>query len=340
MKIANIEVGKGKTVIIAEVGINHNGQLSLAKKLVDMAVDCGVDIVKFQKRDLNSLYRKDVLTDPNKEGQGLQFLIPLLKEVELKDEEYKELFEYCKEKKVTFLCTPWDFKSVDFLESLGVEAYKVASADMTNFPLLEYIASKNKPMIISTGMADLNEIDRTVSFLKTIKAEFVLMHCNSTYPAPFYDLNLKFIQVMKERYKVPVGYSGHERGILMSPIAVALGADIIERHITLDRTMPGPDHAASIEPQGFARMVMDIRNTESSLGNIKKFTVGEGVKREDLGKSIVAAVDIKVGDILSKQILTVKSPGRGLSPQRLPEIYGKKALNDIKADTNLKEGDF
>lgn len=340
MKLSNIELGKGRTVVIAEVGINHNGSISLAKKLVDVAVESGADIVKFQKRDLNSLYRHDVLEDPNIDGQGLQFLIPLLKEVELSENDFKELFAYCKEKKITFLCTPWDFKSVDFLESLGVEAYKVSSADMTNFPLIEYLASKKKPLIISTGMATMDEIDRTIDFLRKLNAEYCLMHCNSTYPAPFYDLNLKFIQVMKQRYRVPVGYSGHERGILMSPVAVALGADLIERHITLDRTMQGPDHAASVEPHGFARMVMDIRNTEMAIGAVKKFTVGEGVKRQEIGKSIVAAVDIPKGTVIAKSMLTSKSPGKGMSPQKIPELIGKVAKVDIKADTNIKEADF
>ena len=342
IKIGDFEIGEGlPTKIIAEIGINHNGSLNIAKKLIDIAVNCGIDIVKFQKRDLSSLYRKDVLEDPNIEGQAFQILVPLLKKVELSEDQFKEIVSYCEQRKIMFLCTPWDKKSVDFLETLGVKAYKTASADMTNLELLEYIASKKKPMIVSTGMSHLEEIEKTVEFLKSLGAEFVLMHCNSTYPAPFRDLNLRFMKVLKEKFDVPVGYSGHERGVIMSTIAAAIGADLIERHFTLDRTMKGPDHAASLEPQGLARIVKYIKTAEIAMGSpIKKFTCGEGLMRESLAKSLVSAVDIKQGNTITKEMITVKGPGKGVSPQRRDELVGKVAKRNIPVDTNFLEEDF
>lgn len=342
IKIGNRIVGDGyPTLIIVEAGINHNGSLSMAKKMIDVAATCGADVIKFQKRDLNTLYRKDVLDDPNKEGQSFQYLLPLLKELELSEADYHELFDHCKKKGIMFLCTPWDKKSADFLESLGVEAYKIGSPDMTNLELLEYVARKGKPMIVSTGMSRFEEIETTVKFLNSIKAEFILMHCNSTYPCAFKDVNLRFINTLKEKFKVPVGYSGHERGIVISTVAVALGANAIERHFTLDRTMRGPDHAMSIEPQGLARMVKYIRTTEISLGDgKKKFTRGEGVEREVLSKSLVSTMDLKKGTILKKEMITAKSPGKGLSPQLMQELIGKRLKRDVKADTNFEKEDI
>lgn len=342
MKINNLIIGDDHpAVVIAEIGLNHNGSIKIAKQMIDIAVDCGANIVKFQKRDFKTLYREDVLDDPNKESQALQYLLPILRDIELSDDDYKQLVKYCEERDIIFMCTPWDKASVDFLEEIGVPAYKIGSPDMTNFELLEYVAKKGKPIIISTGMSHAEEIDKTYNFLKSLGAEFALLHCNSTYPAPFKDINLKFMQTMKSKYRVPIGYSGHERGVVIPVVAVALGANIIEKHFTLDRTMQGPDHAASIEPGGLARMIRDIRNVEAAMGEAKKkYTVGEGLQRETLSKSIVAAVDINEGDVIKKEMLCAKSPGKGLNPQMIPEIVGRLAAKNIKADNNLMKGDW
>jgi len=342
IKIGNKIIGDGHPVlIIAEAGINHNGSLNIAKKLVDVAAEAGADVIKFQKRDLNSLYQKKLVENPNLDSQGLETLINVLKKVELSDSEYKELVAYCKQKGIMFLCTPWDKKSVDFLEKLNVQAYKISSADMTNFPLLKYIASRKKPMIVSTGMSHFEEIKLTVDFLKKLNANFMLMHTNSTYPAAFKDLNLNFIKTLKNNFQVPVGYSGHERGLVISATAVSIGANAIERHITLDRTMQGPDHAASVEASGLARLVKYLRTAELALGDGKKhFTRGEGLQREILGKSLIAIKDIKKGETITDEMVDAKSPGRGISPQLISVLVGKKAKRDIKADEFFADSDL
>ncbi len=341
VKIGERLVGEGcPTFIIAEIGVNHNGQIDIVKKLIDVAVQGGADAVKFQRRSLNQIYQEEILKNPNLGEQSFQYLLPILKEFELSEQDYREIVRICREKNIIFLCTPWDTLSVDFLEDLEVPAYKVASADLTNFPLIEYIASKKKPMILSTGMSREDEINKTVNFLKERNAEFVLLHCNSTYPAPFKEIHLRYMEKLRE-FGVPVGYSGHERGIAISTAAVALGACVIERHITLDRTMRGPDHAASLEPPGFQKMVRDIRQLELALGvPKKKINQGEVLNRELLAKSLVAKVSIPKGTIISKEMITAKSPGKGISPQRLYELAGRTAARDIQMDENFIEEDF
>ncbi|NVM29091.1 MAG: N-acetylneuraminate synthase family protein [Candidatus Helarchaeota archaeon] len=341
LEINNKKIGVGyPAFIIAEAGINHNGSLRIAKKLIDIACDAGVDVVKFQKRTLSEVYKKDIIDNPNNSEQPFQYLIPILKKFELKDSEYNEITKYCKEKGIIFMCTPWDKKSVDFLEKLNVPAYKVSSADMTNFSLIKYIVSKKKPVILSTGMWSQSEIDKTVNFLNELKANFALLQCNSTYPAPFKHLNLRFMNTLK-KYGVPIGYSGHERGIAVSEAAVVAGACIIEKHFTLDRTMVGPDHAASLEPAGLIKLVRDIRNIELAMGYEKRYiTRGEIVNREVLAKSIVAGRDIKKGETFTEENLKTKSPGKGISPQRIYELIGKKAQRDIKEDEYILQRDF
>ena len=206
--------------IIAEIGVNHNGDLSLAKKLIDKAIEAGVDAVKFQKRNLESLYRKEALENPNSESQGFEILLAELKEIELSKEDYFDIVNYCKERKITFLCTPWDTTSVDFLEELGTSAYKIASGDMTNFPLIKYISKTGKPMIISTGMSKIEEIEKMVDFVKTLNAQFVLLHANSTYPSPIESLNVSLIPEYKKKFDVSIGFSDHEIGIIGRNIQV------------------------------------------------------------------------------------------------------------------------
>jgi len=327
--------------IIAEIGINHNGKIDIAKKLIDVAVKAGANAVKFQKRSLGELYREDVLNDPNIESQGFEILVDVLKEVEFSESEYNEIIQYCKDKQITFLCTPWDGKSVDFLEKFFVPAYKVASADMTNLPLLRHIALTNKPIIVSTGMSTMDEIEKTVSFLKKENCNFILLHCNSTYPSPIDSLNLNLIHMLSEKFQVPIGYSGHESGIISTLTAANMGAVLIERHITLDKTMEGIDQASSLEPSEFIQLVKYIREAELAKGiPEKRMTRGEILQREVLGKSIVCKTDIDIEEIFSENNLEVKGPAKGLSPQFYYDILGKKSMRKLKKGDYLQNDDI
>ncbi len=334
MRIGDHLIGDGHpSFIIAEIGVNHNGMVPLAFELIDMAIDSGVDAVKFQKRNLKNLYPKKMLENVNVGEKNMAYLLPILQQVELSDEDYYRIKDYCDKKGMTFICSPFDVDSADFLDELGVPAFKVASADLTNLPLLSHLVTKNKPMILSTGMSRMEEVEFTAKFLKERGAEFALLHCNSAYPAAFEDINLRFMERLR-KFDVPVGYSGHERGIAISTVAAAMNAHIIERHITLDRTMDGPDHAASLEPHGFKKMVRDIRQVEMALGTgeEKYMSRGEILNREVLAKSLVAAKDIQKGETIAADMITVKGPGQGLSPQRFDDLVGRTAIRDIAED--------
>lgn len=329
MKIANCEIGKGRTYVIAEIGNNHNGSLDRAFELIDLAVDAGADAVKFQMRHLDQVYRQRTL---RKDGEdlGTEYVLDLLRRFELTVEEHRQLADYCRTKAALYLCTPWDALSVDVLESFGVPAYKVASADLTNLPLLDHLAQTGKPLILSTGMSLPEEVKSTIAFLGERNVQFALLHCNSTYPAPLHDINLKWIESLRLIHPL-VGYSGHERGINVSLAAVALGAVIIERHFTLDRSMEGPDHAASLTPPEFKRMVDGIREIEAALGEgqTRDLSQGEMINRENLGKSLVAATDLPKGTKLDSSHIKVRSPGQGLSPQRYEELLGRTLQHDM-----------
>jgi sialic acid synthase SpsE/sugar phosphate isomerase/epimerase len=334
-------IGEGRPCfIIAEAGINHNGDLGMALKLVDMAADAGADAVKFQKRHLPSLYPKDLLKDANLAEWSFQYMLPVLEQVELTDDEFLAVKRHCDERGIRFMCTPWDVTTLDSLEMLGVELYKVASADITNLPLLDAIAETGKPMILSTGMATSPEIERTVAYLGEKGVDFALLHCVSTYPAPFENLNLRYMQRLRD-FGVPVGYSSHERGISVSVAALALGACIIEKHITLDRSLPGPDHAASVERPGIERLVRDIRNAELALGGgDKELSAMELQNRLVLRKSLVAARDLPKGSVLSADDVAVMGPGKGLSPQRADELVGLQLNRDVAAEAPFVESDL
>lgn len=342
IKIGDRLVGEDQpTYIIAEIGVNHNGILPLAIELIDAAVSVGADAVKFQKRNLEKLYAKKYLDDANSGEKTLRYLLPILQQVELPDEAFFEIVEYCREKGITFMCSAFDEESADFIDQLDVPAYKVASADMTNLPLLDHLVKKRKPLIISTGMSRMDEVEYSVNFLKSRQAEFALLHCNSTYPASFEDINLSFMERLKE-FNVPVSYSGHERGIAVSTVASAMGACIIERHITLDRTMDGPDHAASLEPHGFKKMVRDIRQVASAMGTgeEKFISRGEILNREVLGKSLMAAQRIEPGEKITSDRVVVKGPALGLSPQRYPDLIGRMAMRVIEKDEPFTDIDL
>ena len=322
-------IGSGTTFIIAEIGNNHNGSITRAKEMVDIAHETGVDCVKFQMRNLSEVYRKRAL-DNKGEDLGTEYILDLLNRFELTIDEHREIAEYCKSKNIFYLCTPWDSSSIDILETFGVPGYKVASADLTNMPLLEKLVSVKKPLILSTGMSKSDEIDFTVSFLNARKAEFVLLHCNSTYPAPIHDINLNFLHNLKELHPL-VGYSGHERGINVSLAAVALGASVVERHFTLDRDMEGPDHAASLTSDEFKKLVSGIREIESALGEQgeRKVSQGELINRENLAKSMVAAKPITAGTKIKSEHIKICSPGQGLSPQFYEKLVGVAIHRDM-----------
>jgi N-acetylneuraminate synthase len=334
-------IGEGQPCfVIAEAGVNHNGSLPMALKLVDAAADAGADTVKFQKRDLKSLYPPSLLQDPNSAEWALHYMLPILQQSDLSDDDFRRIKDHCVKRGIRFMCTPWDAVSLKLLEELGVEAYKVASADLVNPPLLAAVAATGKPMILSTGMATWHEIERAVEYLNKLEADFALLHCVSTYPAPFEALNLRFLERLKG-FGVPVGYSGHERGIAIPLVALTLGASIIEKHITLDRTLPGPDHPASLEPGGFQRLVRDVRNAERALGSYDKhLSAMEILNRQVLRKSIVAARDLPRGTTVTRDMTKVIGPGKGLTPQRLDELLGVTLERDVKAGEFFTEGDL
>lgn len=344
IKIRDKVIGKNiqdnyNCFIIAEAGVNHNGSIVLAKKLVDKAVEAGVDAVKFQTFKSEKLvtgyasmakYQKD-----NIGIEDSQF--NMLKKLELSYEEFTELKRYCDEKNIIFMSTPFDFESAKFLNSIGVEVFKISSGDLTNIPLLEYIAEFNKPIILSSGMAILGEVEDAIMAIRSKKLEDIaVLHCTSNYPAKISSVNLKAMNTIKSAFNVIVGYSDHTKGISIPIAAVALGAEIIEKHFTLDKEMEGPDHKASLDPKELKEMVKEIRNVELSLGNgIKTFTENEIDTMKVARKSIVAKNFIKKGELITKDDLDYKRPGDGLSPKYYKYIIGKKASKDISIDTQV-----
>src|SRR3989338_2718057 len=335
-------IGEGEPVfIIAEASINHNGSIKRARQLIKAAAATGADAVKFQKRNLEEVYQKKLLDNPNSAEQKYQYLIPLLKEFELPDEAFVELEKYAEELGIIFLVNGWDVKSVGWIEdNLHIPVHKVGSPDMTNDELLEVIAATKKPMIVSTGMSREEEIDHMVLLLQGLGTKFALMHKNNIYPAPFDEINLKFMDRLR-KYGLPVGYSGHERGIAVAIAAVARGAVIVERHLTVDRLLEGPDHKASLLPEEFKEMVTSIQQVEKSLGDgQKRFIRIEQMNREQLGKSIVAKTFISDGTVITRDMLMTRSPAKGLSPQRMEEVVGVIAPRDIPAGEALMEDDL
>ncbi|MES2686072.1 MAG: N-acetylneuraminate synthase family protein [Pseudomonadota bacterium] len=332
IRIANFEIGAGRAFVIAEIGNNHNGSFERAKQMIDLAVEMGADCAKFQLRKLDEVYRQRTL---RKDGEdlGTEYVLDLLRRFELSFEQHRELAAYCAGKGILYLCTPWDRHSVDMLEDLGVPAYKVASADLTNLPLLEKLCATGKPLILSTGMSVREEVQVTVDFLNKRKAAFVLLHCNSTYPAPLHDIHLRWIDKLKLIHPL-VGYSGHERGTAVTLAATALGACVIERHFTLDRGMEGPDHAASLEHAEFKRLIEGIREIEQALGDgrERRISQGEMINRENLGKSLVAARPLKKGTSIQPDDVQVRSPGQGLSPQSYEKLLGRMLQHDMDTE--------
>lgn len=327
--------------VIAEIGLNHNGDLSIAKQLVDAAVAAGADAVKFQKRKLSETYREEILSQPRHGEQGLQYIVPLLVEFELSDDDFRTLHDYARAKGITFMCTPWDLGSVDFLETLQLDGYKIGSPDMTNFPLIEHVAKTGKPLLLSTGMSTEDEIRRTIGFLETLGVPYALFHCVSTYPAAPEEINLRFLHTLHEWSGVPVGYSGHDVGTSISLAAVAMGARMLEKHLTLDRTMRGPDHKASLEPADFAAQVQMVREVELALGVPRRWlTRGETLNRRTLAKSLVAATPIAAGTVVERGMIASKSPGLGVSPQLIDRLVGRTLTRSLERDAPFIPADL
>ncbi|MBN8282123.1 N-acetylneuraminate synthase family protein [Zoogloea sp.] len=337
----NVIEAEGPAYLIAEIGNNHNGDITLAKRLVDLAVEAGADCVKFQMRDLGSLYKGGGGKDSSAD-LGAQYTIDLLNKFQLSNDELFEVFDHCKEKGLTPLCTPWDLNSLRALEEYGMEAYKVASADFTNHELLDALAATGKPLICSTGMCTESEIKASVAFLRSRGADFVLLHCNSTYPTPFKDVNLAYIKRLQEIAGGVVGYSGHERGISVPVAAVALGAKVIEKHFTVDKGMEGNDHKVSLLPDEFADMVRQIREVEEAMGGARErsLTQGEMINRETLAKSLVIACDAPSGTVITRDMVLVKSPGQGLQPMYLDQLVGLRTKRDFRAGEYFYESDL
>ena len=333
-------IGSGRTFVIAEIGNNHNGNFDLAVEMVNQAVDMGADCVKFQMRQLDQVYRKRSL-DQTGEDLGTEYIVELLNRFELSTDQHRQLVKYCSDAGIMYMCTPWDAVSAKILDSFGVPGFKVASADLTNTPLIQCLVAIGKPLILSTGMSTLSEVSKTVDLLRQAKAHFALLHCNSTYPAPFHDINLRWIRSLGKLHDY-IGYSGHERGIGVSIGAVALGACIVERHFTLDRSMEGPDHAASLTREEFSRLITGIREVEQALGtgDERVLSQGEMINRENLAKSLVASRSLKSGHILTTEDVSVRSPGQGLSPQRFDELVGKVLVRNIEKEEFFFEADL
>lgn len=336
-----MERRKGKSVmskifIIAEAGVNHNGNIETARKLVDVAVMAGADAVKFQTFKAESLVRRDARKadyqmETTDQGES-QF--DMLKKLELTLEMHEQLSEYCRQKEIMFLSAPFDIDSLHYLMELGVDIIKIPSGEITNYPLLREAGRTKKRIIISSGMSTLNEVKNAVKVLKDNgSSDVTVLHCNTEYPTPYDDVNLRAMYTLKEELGVPTGYSDHTQGIEVPIAAAALGAAVIEKHFTLDQNMEGPDHKASLEPDELEAMVRAIRNIENALGDGKK-EPSKSEKR-NLGivrKSIVAKHDIKAGELFTEENLTTKRPGNGICPMQWNQIIGQRAKRKFNAD--------
>lgn len=326
--------------VIAEIGNNHNGSLDLAKRMIDEAAKAGADCVKFQLRDMDSLYVE--AGNAVSEDLGSEYTLDLLKRFQLTPDEMFAALDHVKSHGLVPLCTPWDTVSLQRLADYGIEGFKIASADLTNHELLRAAAKLGKPLFVSTGMSSEQEIIDATHLLREEVCPFVLLQCNSTYPTPMQDVNLAYMSRLKELAQGVIGYSGHERGYEICIAAVAMGAKVIEKHFTLDKNMEGNDHRVSLLPDEFAAMVQAIRNVETAIGSLgqREISQGERLNREVLAKSLVAARDIAVGQVLTEEMLEARSPGRGLQPSRLKELVGVPACRAMKKGEVFFESDI
>jgi len=327
-----------KTLIIAEAGVNHNGELSLAKRLIDVAADAEADLIKFQTFSAKNIVTRSVSkADYQYESTDKdESQYAMLEKLELTEEMHRELIKYSQQRGIGFFSTGFDIESVDMLIRLGQVRFKVPSGEITNLPLLRHIGKQNKEVILSTGMSDLNEVGNAIKSLEdagTTRSKITALHCTTAYPAPMDDVNLSAMLSIQKAFGVSVGYSDHSEGIEVAIAAVALGAKIIEKHFTLDKTLPGPDHKASLEPGELKKMITAIRNIELALGDgVKKIMPSELNNRQVARQSIVAKANIKKGEALSETNITTKRAGSGISPMRWDQIIGSKSKRDYLID--------
>jgi N-acetylneuraminate synthase len=338
-----IDISK-KIFIIAEAGVNHNGRLDLAYKLVDVAREVGADAIKFQTFKAEKLVSsKAPKAEYQKKTTGSdESQLEMIRKLELSFEDFIKLKKYCEKKGIMFLSTPFDHQSIDFLYNL-LDIYKIPSGEIINYPYLRHIASKNKPIIMSTGMANLGEVEEAINTIRTVnsKAVIYLLHCTTNYPASYEETNLKAMQTLLAAFKLPVGYSDHTSGIEVPIAAAALGARIIEKHFTLDKKLFGPDHKASLEPGELKEMIKAIRNIEKALGDgIKKPNQSEIEIIKVARKSLIAGRDIKAGEIIKESDVIIKRPGTGIPPKFQEIVVGMRILNDVSKDDLFKWEDF
>lgn len=338
----NIQIGKRQIgdgcscFIIAEAGVNHNGEMPIAKKLIDAAAEAGADAVKFQTFIAEELATQGV-DKAQYQKSGLasgKSQLEMLKSLEFGKDEFEELCAYCNKKGIVFLSTPFDFKSADMLEGLNIPAYKISSGDLNNYPFLSYISKKQKPMILSTGMSELDEISAALSSIKKENNhEIIVLQCTSAYPAPYEEIHLNAMKFLREKFKVLVGFSDHSIGIEVSIAAVALGACVVEKHFTLDKSFEGPDHKASINPSELTSLVKSIRHVEASLGSDAKTTnPSEQNTKRIARKKIIAANNIPAGSVLRREHIAFKRNELGLAPSNLEKILNRKTKKLIKKD--------
>ena len=337
-----------RVLIIAEAGVNHNGDLNTAKELIDVAAYAGVDLVKFQTFKADDLVSKDAKKAKyqiknTREGNDSQY--EMLKQLELSESDHTALIKYANSKGIEFFSTAFDVKGLVYLNSLGFSLFKVPSGEITNYPYLKKLASFSKPVILSTGMASLKEIEQALRVLTSeslTKKDITVLHCNTEYPTPMRDVNLKAMNAIRSAFNVEIGYSDHTLGVEVPIAAVALGARVIEKHFTLDRNLPGPDHRASLEPDELKQMVFSIRNIESAISGSGKKTPSESELRnvEIVRKSLHLNKDLKKGSVIRFDDLVVLRPATGISPMRIEEIVGKSLTKDVQAYDSLKEEDI
>jgi len=337
-------VDTSKVFIIAEVGVNHNGSLDLAYQLIDVAKESGADAVKFQTFKAENVVSRlaDKAEYQKKTTSSDKSQLEMIKKLELSFDDFVKLKKYCDKKEIMFLSTPFDHQSIDFLYDL-VGIYKIPSGEIINYPYLKHIAAKNKPIIMSTGMANLGEVEEAINTIRSVNSEsqITLLHCTTNYPTPYKEVNLKAMQTLAVAFKLPVGYSDHTLGIEVPIAAVAMGAKIIEKHFTLDKNLPGPDHKASLEPDELKEMVKAIRNIEKALGDgIKKPDKSEIEIMKVARRSLIASRDIKAGEITKESDIAIKRPGTGILPKFKEIVIGMKLINDIRQDEPFRWENF
>lgn len=331
-----------RTLIIAEAGVNHNGDMSLAKRLVDVAAEAGADLIKFQTFNAGRLVTREARKAEYqlRSTDGAESQFEMLRRLELSDADHRQLIDHCRQRGIGFFSTGFDIESVDQLVQMGVRQFKVPSGEITNLPYLRHISRYGYTVILSTGMATMGEIEAAIEVLEsagTPRHDIKVLHCTTEYPTPMSEVNLRAMQSIAAAFGVDVGYSDHTRGIEVAVAAVALGATVIEKHFTLDRNLPGPDHKASLEPDELKAMVAAIRNIEIAMGDgIKRITESERKNRPIARKSLVASTRIKAGEPFSAENLACKRPGSGISPMRWDEVLGRRAPRDFSTDEMIE----